>query len=180
AVLPPLPLALAAGAGSGVGATAGADAGSRTSAGVGTSAVGGATRTGWSPLAGPLGAKLAVTGLVVLGVGYALLGSRAHGSSPAHRPGPAPPALASQALLQVPHSAHRAPARGVNARSARRPSASHARPSRGGHPAGEAAAREFLPERARGETPAVPASRSAAQPSSPSGAPRTKGEFGFE
>jgi DNA-directed RNA polymerase specialized sigma24 family protein len=194
AVLPPLPLplALAGGAGSAAGALAG---GAATSAGTATSAAGGVTGAGWSGLAGSLSAKLAVTGLVVLGAGYAELGGRAHSSSPAHRAASAPPSVASEALLQVPVTARGAPARSVTARSTRRSPGPRVRSPFNERLAGEAAAREFGPERAgrvasRTQTPAPARSGRAAGVASHASTPvlarSRRGssgathEFGFE
>jgi DNA-directed RNA polymerase specialized sigma24 family protein len=176
AVLPPLPLplALAGGAGSAAGALAG---GAATSAGTATSAAGGVTGAGWSGLAGSLSAKLAVTGLVVLGAGYTVLGGRDHGSSPAHRAASAPPSVASEALPRVPFTAPRAPARGVPARSTRLSSGPRVRSPLNERLAGEAATREFGPEQVRREGPTATATAHAPSPRSASLAAR---EFGFE
>jgi DNA-directed RNA polymerase specialized sigma24 family protein len=193
AVLPPLPLPLPLALAGGAGALAGG--GAATSAGTATSAAGGVTGAGWSGLAGSLSAKLAVTGLVVLGAGYTVLGGRDHGSSPAHRAPSAPPPVASEALPRVPFTAPRAPARGVPAHSTQLSSGPRVRSPLNERLAGEAAAREFGPERAgrvasRTQTPAPARSGRAAgvasYASTPTPARSRHGsagathEFGFE
>jgi RNA polymerase sigma factor (sigma-70 family) len=179
AVLPlPLfsPLALVGGtagaapAGGGVGATGAG----MTSAGVGMpTGVGGA---GWSGLAGSLTAKLAVTALVVFGVGYVVLGIGAHGSPPATRAAPKPSAVASGTLSHTLFPALRAPVRGR--RSTRRPSTAHPRSSHTQHSAGEAAGREFGPERVQHEAPPTPSAPTPA--GSPPNSANASREFGFE
>lgn len=148
---------------------------------------------GWSGVAGSLTAKLAVTAIVVAGVGYAALGSHAHASpsaSPSHgapTPTPTPTPIAVSASLQVPFALPVTPlasppdvgelesAHGT--RSRRRPIAavrlpSRAAPVRGGASRVEAAAaREFGPERASGPAPTQPTAPRASSPA---------GEFGFE
>jgi DNA-directed RNA polymerase specialized sigma24 family protein len=142
------------------------------SGGAGTTASGSnaATSTG---IASSLTAKLAVTALVVFGTGYAVLGSRAHGSPASRRPAAVSRPVVSTARSRGSFS-RRIPT--TTARHARRaashPHARHTHSSREMHPAGEAAAREFGPERvASPGTSPVPASRPARS------APN---EFGFE
>jgi DNA-directed RNA polymerase specialized sigma24 family protein len=161
-VLPPLPLLSRFVLAGGAGATAG---GSSVATG-GSSVV---TGTG---IAGSLTAKLAVTALVVLGTGYAVLGSRAHGSPVSRHSTAAPRSFVGGALPRASSprrnrttTGHRA--RRVTSHSSPR----HTRSSRSTHPAGEAAAREFGPERV--VTTASPAPR----PIHPSAATN---EFGFE
>ncbi len=214
AVLPPLPLSLSlaggagaaagAGAGNGMGAgagtTASAGSGAGTGAGAGAgSGMGAGTSTaagtgagaGWIGGAGSLTAKLAVTGLVAIGAGYAVLNSRAHGSPPARHAAPAvvpaSPPIASDALLQAHFPA--SPSRARGGRSDRGSIASRAHVARtglqrGAHSTAEAPPREFTPERVHGEAPAVhPAQPSAAAPasaSSPVGSSPATGEFGIE
>lgn len=183
AVLPlPLfsPLALAGGA-AGAGAAAGgvgATGAGTTVAGVGMSAgVGG---TGWSGVAGSLTAKLAVTALVVFGAGYAVLGNRPHGR-PAPRTAAKPSAVANGTLSHALFPALGVPAR--VRRSTRRSStahtrSSHTRSSHTPHSAGEAAGREFGPERVQREASATPSAPTPARSTlGSSGAAR---EFGFE
>ncbi len=188
AVLPPLPLslALAGGAGTAAGAGAGSGMGAGTSTAAGTGA-----GAGWSGVAGSLAAKLAVTGLVATGAGYAVLNSRAHGNPPARHAVPAvvpaSPAIAGDALAQAlfPAPLARARARGATRRS----TAPSARPPRAGsahgaHATVEAAPREFTPERVHGEAPAVsgaqPSAVAPAPASSPGGSSPATSEFGFE
>jgi DNA-directed RNA polymerase specialized sigma24 family protein len=128
-----------------------------------------ATSTG---VASSLTAKLAVTALVVFGAGYAVLGSRAHGSPASRHPAVVSRSVVSGARSRASSStrtrsttAHRA--RRVTSHSSPR----HTRSSRNTHPAGDAAAREFGPERV--VTTASPAPRS----THPSAA---TSEFGFE
>ena len=223
AVLPPLPLSLAlaggtgaaagagagtstaAGAGSGAGTSAGTSAGTGAGSGMGAgtgttasagSGAGTAAGAGWIGGAGSLAAKLAVTGLLVLGGGYAVLGGRAHGSlgGPAHSSALPSPAIAGDALAQAlfPVSRTRARAHARGGRSGRGSTGSTAARARvartgsqrGAHSTAEAPPREFTPERVHGEAPAVhPAQPSAASPpptSSPVGSSPATGEFGFE
>ncbi len=145
---------------------------------------------GWSGLAGSLTAKLAVTAIVIVGVGYAALGSHAHASQsgrPSHAaltPAPIAVFAPSQALFVLPTTPFlvRPPYAGKpenahGARSKQRPTAaarlhSHAALVRGATSRVEAAAsREFGPERASGPAPTQPTGPRANSPA---------GEFGFE
>jgi DNA-directed RNA polymerase specialized sigma24 family protein len=118
--------------------------------------------TGGSGFAGSLTAKLAVTAVAMLGTGYAVLGSRAHGSLPAR--GIAAPAPATTgALLRLSSPVRAETARGR--RSSRRP----VRAARKAHAANSAVAPEFGPERVRSERSGTSAPRS-----------RATHEFGFE
>jgi RNA polymerase sigma factor (sigma-70 family) len=168
----------------------------RAAAGARTGAVGAAANAsrfgvgGWSGIAGSLTTKLAVTAVVVVGAGYAALGSHAH-ASPSGRPAhaapapiavsalsPAPFALSSVSTLTGPPFAWgQASAHGP--RSKRRPRAAarrHARSAQAhGESSVEAAAREFGPERASGVAPAQSAASTQAR------APGSEaGEFGLE
>jgi DNA-directed RNA polymerase specialized sigma24 family protein len=184
AALPPLPLSLAlaggsgavaAGTGGGVGGGVGSAAGSGPGIGVGGGLIGGA---------GSLAAKLAVLAVVTVGAGYAVTGGRARDNS---RPAPAQAAPALSPAVAGTLSA--SPPAALNARTRARarspirrstlPGAGprHRRPAHGARSAAEAAAREFTPERVRGE--ASVAQRSTAT-SLRGGAPAVQGEFGFE
>ncbi|MFZ2114041.1 MAG: hypothetical protein WAU77_09955, partial [Solirubrobacteraceae bacterium] len=145
---------------------------------------------GWSGVAGSLTAKLAVTAIVVVGVGYAALGSHAHASQsgrPSHAaltPAPIAVSAPSQALFVLPDTPFLArppyagkPESAHGARSKQRPTAaarlhSHAALVRDAASRVEAAAaREFGPERASGPAPTQPTAQRAGSP---------VGEFGFE
>jgi DNA-directed RNA polymerase specialized sigma24 family protein len=132
----------------------------------------GGTRTGAaakasSGVSGSLTAKLAATAVIVLGAGYGVLGSHAHGSTPAHRTGARsaglskPPAHASRASSNT-HVHVR--------RSDRRSSRARGHSTRKARPIGGASNYEFSPERVGSQPPParVP------QPS------RGGTEFGFE
>ncbi len=105
-----------------------------------------------SGVSGSLTAKLAVTAIVVLGVGYGVLGSRAHGSTPTHRIG-ARSVDASKSATYAPKtsSAVHAHVRRPNKRSslAHTHSERKARSIRGG------SSYEFVPERVGSEAPPV-------------------------
>lgn len=165
-VLPPAllaPTALAGGSGAGAGVAPGVTSGTQRLA----SALRIGGRSGWG-LGGSPAAKLAVTALVVLGAGYTLLGSRAHGSLPARHSTLSPASAASPQLLQSPPTVQSG-----KARSARR-SVSHLRRAHASHSAKPATdvrptAPEFGPER-------VPA-----EVGSPAHSPSpVAGEFGIE
>lgn len=144
---------------------------------------------GWSAGASSLTAKLAVTAIVVVGGGYAALGSHAH-ASPSGRPShaaTAPPPIAPSALSQAPfvlpvmppltRSLHAGePESAHGPRSKQRPTTAAARRRQRsalirGEPNVETAAREFGPERASGPAPTQPTASQAGSPA---------GEFGFE
>jgi DNA-directed RNA polymerase specialized sigma24 family protein len=143
---------------------------------------------GWSGVAGSLTAKLAVTAIVVVGVGYAALGSHAH-ASPSDSPSHAAPApIAVSALSQAPFvlpatlPLSRPPYAGIlesapGPRAKQRPIAAarlHSRAPlvRGAASRVEAtAAREFGPEQASGPAPTQSTAPSTTSPA---------GEFGFE
>jgi DNA-directed RNA polymerase specialized sigma24 family protein len=167
-VLPPLPLLSRFVMAGGAGKTTPV-AGGQAGAGVATG----------SGIAGSLTAKLAVTALVVLGAGYAVLGNRAHGS-PATRNRVA----VSRSVLS---NSRNADARASSLRgatslrrtrlAARRSSVPHRHALHYTRSTGDAAAREFGPERV--------GSRAASL--TPTGAPRAvrsasaaSNEFGFE
>ncbi|HTC60239.1 MAG TPA: hypothetical protein VK691_08995 [Solirubrobacteraceae bacterium] len=151
--------------------------GPRPGAGPATARAANASRLGaggWSGVTGSLTAKLAVMVVVLVGAGYAALGSHAH-ASPSGRPAHAAPAraqIAASVFSRAPFALPPAHARG--ARSNRRPTAAPGRRRRAAPvhaSSAEAAAREFGPERASGPSPTQPT------------APRTgssAGEFGFE
>jgi DNA-directed RNA polymerase specialized sigma24 family protein len=128
---------------------------------------------GWSSIAGSLTAKLAVTAIIVIGAGYAVLGSHAHASPNGRRTHTVPAPIAVSALSQAPfaplpaHAGGQRPERQHPAAARRH---RHSAPIHGGSNV-EAAAREFGPERASGPAPTQPT------------APRTGspvGEFSFE
>ena len=145
---------------------------------------------GWSGVAGSLTAKLAITAIVVVGIGYEALGSHAHASQsgrPLHvalTPAPIAISALSQAPFVLPATPPFArppyvgdPESARRARSKRRPTAAARRHSRVASARAAAslveaaAAREFGPERASGPAPTQPT------------APRTgspAGELGFE
>jgi RNA polymerase sigma factor (sigma-70 family) len=137
--------------------------------------VGGRFNGGWSGLAGSLTAKLAVTALVVLGAGYALLGSRAHGNLPAARAAGSPALIDGEALSRLPFPGLRASAR--RNRSVRRPLDAGPRSAHGRRPGREAGSREFGPERVLREAATMPP---AAAPAQPRNSSRPTREFGIE
>jgi RNA polymerase sigma factor (sigma-70 family) len=130
---------------------------------------------GWSAVAGSPTAKLAVTAIIVVGAGYAALGSHAHASQGGRRPRavPALPPIAASVLSQAPFAL--APARAGGPRPNRRPTSAKRRQQRSvpihGESNVEVAAREFGPERASGPAPTQPTAPRAGSPA---------GEFGFE
>ncbi len=140
--------------------------------------------TGWSGLSGSLIAKLAVTALLVLGGGYALLGSRAHGSPPVAPAAVAPAPAARSALSRGLVEALGARAHGARPRMhsfavhprAPRPRALRLRAL---HPRSprpfKASVLEFLPERSNRRVVPAPV----APVSSPAAA-RLTPEFGIE
>jgi hypothetical protein len=138
---------------------------------------------GWSGLAGSLTAKLAVTAVVLIGAGYALLGSRAHGSAGGRsgHAASAPPPFASEAFAQAilpTFAAHIHPA-GTTSRSA----PSHARSpriARTTHSAGQAGSGEFSPERLHRERVVVSPVATPTLKRSSRGSSRTAREFGIE
>lgn len=180
-VLPlPLPLlsqaALAGGAGAARGA-AGMGTGRARIAARGLRA-GRRAGHGWGGLSGSLTTKLAVTALAVLGAGYAVLGSRAHGSPPAAhatRAAPSPTlstTLARTLLPPLGKTAHR----GTATRHSTSPKSP--RPVRGLRTARNATTREFLPERLPRAQAGV--ALTPTPPPSPGGSSRAAGEFGIE
>jgi RNA polymerase sigma factor (sigma-70 family) len=143
---------------------------------------------GWSGVAGSLTAKLAVTAIVVGGVGYAAIGSHAHASPSGSRSHAAPAPIAVSALSQAPFALPATPPSSSppyagelestrGARSKQRPTVAARRHSRTASVGGAAsrvetpAAREFGPERASGPAPSQPP---------PPLAGSSAGEFGFE
>jgi DNA-directed RNA polymerase specialized sigma24 family protein len=165
AVLPPLPLRLV------LRAAARTAPGVGSGASSGTGASSGAGGAGWSGSAGSLTAKLAVTGLIALGGGYAVLDNRAHGSpahgNPAPRLGARAPLPVGKKRSLVPHPKPSAPT--DRRRSARHSAASHARAVGSTRPTREPAALEFGPERIQPQPPSTPVR-----------ATHAPGEFGFE
>jgi DNA-directed RNA polymerase specialized sigma24 family protein len=128
----------------------------------------------WSGLAGSLTAKLAVTAFVLLGAGYALLGSRAHGSPPGRRgASAAAPAPLSQAAFPV-LGAPAQWARSTRSSTARKHSLGKARSTRG------ATAGEFSPERVHREQAIAPPGQAALSVRSQSSSSRAAREFGIE
>jgi hypothetical protein len=149
-------------------------------AGAGAAGTGAARLGGSGKLAGSLTAKLAVavTALVTVGSGYAVLGGHAHGSPrepSAHAA--APWSAAHETLAQAIFPPLGAPARAR--RSTRRSPVAYARfshASRATRSTGAASSREFSPERVSHERPVpgpVPAR-------SPGGSSRAAREFGPE
>jgi hypothetical protein len=120
-------------------------------------------------VSGPLTAKLALTAIVVLGAGYGVLGSRAHGSTPSHRVGAGSVSIgrSSTHVREASSQSH------VHARarhSRRRSGGARAHSERKARSAGGASSYEFAPERVGSEIPPVRTSR-----------PNRAGtEFGFE
>jgi DNA-directed RNA polymerase specialized sigma24 family protein len=179
-VLPPLPLVPALGGSAGATARAGA---SRRVGAVRIAARGrpGLAARTLARVRGPLGGaslpvKIAVTAALLIGAGSAYLAARPS-PSPARgqvlRAAVSPASVGRAISVPVPHQRQSAQA------AARRLAAKRRRAEvKRGHPKsrtifrGEPSASEFLPERARGETPA------AAAPSST--ASSTAGEFGIE
>jgi DNA-directed RNA polymerase specialized sigma24 family protein len=127
---------------------------------------------GWSSVAGSLTAKLAVTAIVLVGAGYAALGSHAHVSQAGRSARSSPPPIAASVLSQAPFALPPARARGTGPN--RRPTAAIRQHKRSAPTHGESnvepAAREFRPER----TGPAPTRSTAPSTSSPAG------EFGFE
>ncbi len=154
---------------------------------------------GWGGLSGSLIAKLAVSAAVLLGGGYAVLGSRAHGSlggghpplvgvsavAPASVPGvlvpvpfsPAGADVLTHALFGVPHVRTRART-GHPKRGSTTPSSRRSRTARLRNGSVIVGSHEFGPERAA-LAPAAPPAQSAA-PVSASGTGSTAAEFGLE
>jgi len=128
---------------------------------------------GWSGLTGSLSAKL-VTVLVVLGGGCALLGTRAHGNSPAARGAGSSASTGGEALSRLRFPGFRAPA--GRSRSPGRPLAARPRRAHGKRPGSQTGSREFGPERVAHEA-AIP---SAATPVPPRNLPRATREFWIE
>jgi DNA-directed RNA polymerase specialized sigma24 family protein len=183
-VLPPLPLLSRLVLSGGAGTTAGAGGGitvdrvvggAGSAAGTATSGSGFATGSGF---AGSLTAKLAVTAAVVLGAGYAVLGSRAHGSLAArHHAAVLRPVVSSpspRASLSV--GAATPTARIAHSTARRRFPGNHHTPHNA-RSTNEAAAREFGPERVSSST--TPAASPATSSSAPRGGAASN-EFGFE
>jgi DNA-directed RNA polymerase specialized sigma24 family protein len=182
-LLSPLVLAGAGAAGTATSATGAGSAGAGTTAaavvaGAGMRVGSGVTGSGWSGLAGSLTAKLAVTAAVMLGTGYVVLGSRAHGSPPTPRAATAPQAAANETLSRALAPALGSPAHGR--RLTRRSSTTHMRSSRTAHSPGETAGPEFGPERIRREATAAPSAPVAAPAPSPRNSSRAAREFGIE
>jgi DNA-directed RNA polymerase specialized sigma24 family protein len=133
---------------------------------------GGPTRAGVaakasSGVSGSLTVKLAVAGIVVLGTGYGVLGSRAHGSTPTHRIGTRSVNPSKPPLYEPQTSIHRAHVR--SPRSSRGSSHAHTPSTRKAPSSRAASSYEFAPERVAGQPPpakVLPPSRGA--------------EFGFE
>jgi RNA polymerase sigma factor (sigma-70 family) len=151
--------------------------------GGGSAVTRGVTAKASSGISGSLTAKLAVTAVVVLGMGYAVMGSRAHGGTRRpSAPGGALSPAGSGLLLHVPFGVPRTRAHAraehpahVNTTSR----AHHSRPASA--PAGTrvASSPEFGPERASATTALAPTARSTVRtPSTPGGYPA--GEFGLE
>jgi RNA polymerase sigma factor (sigma-70 family) len=138
---------------------------------------GGRPRGGWSGLGGSLAPKLAAIALITVAGGYAVLGSRAHGSPPVSRAaGATAPPASGGALAQAlfPTLTPRLARTGATRRSGPYKPRPPAHGSRSSHPR---TPREFLPERVSQEQSTL------ASPSAPTRAPartRRAGEFGIE
>jgi DNA-directed RNA polymerase specialized sigma24 family protein len=137
----------------------------------------------WGGLVGSLTAKLAVVAVMTAGAGYALLGSRAHGSgAPGHPVAPSTAVPASSARLsRTPFSAFATPA--SRPRAGRRSSTAHARSSRPlftRRSARKASSGEFSPERARREQAVAPFTSTHIPARTQSGSSHAAGEFGIE
>lgn len=147
----------------------------------GVSRLGGKLGGGLGGLQGSLAMKLAITFALVFGTGYAVLGSRAHGSP--HRssvPSVAPVVRGGGVLLHVPFGVTRARARGGHPDRAN--TTSHSHPSRTASvPPGTRGARspEFGPERASAAAVLAPAAGSTAPAHAGRGG-SPAGEFGPE
>ncbi len=153
--LPLLPLLTLAGgtARAGTGAHgAGTGAHAKTGTGVQVSS------TGWSGLTGSLTAKIALTAVTMLGVGYSLFGPRARRSTPTRNPvalhAAASPAVASNVLPRAFPVPLRASSR--RPRSTRRSAPVTTHSARRVRFLGEPASQEFSPERTQGEIGARP------------------------
>jgi RNA polymerase sigma factor (sigma-70 family) len=123
----------------------------RPALGGGTSKAGAAAKASGG-VSSSLTAKLALTAIVLLGGGYGVLGSRAHGSTPTHRVGARavdvgkPPTYAPETSSRVhPHVR----------RSDRRSSQAHTHSERKARSGGGASGYEFAPERVGSETAPV-------------------------
>ncbi len=175
------PAASAAGASSRPGVTAWA----RLKAGIGVGR--GAGGSPWSGLGGSLSVKLAFTALVLLGGGYAVLGSRAHGSrgKPSSHT-PTPPRLAEEGYASEALSQAILPTlepRSSRARQTGRSSSVHARSRRATHSAYSAltaSSGEFSPERVRRERYGAQQAATPVSARPQSGSSRATREFGIE
>jgi hypothetical protein len=173
-LLSPLALAGGSAATGGQGAAAAVTPAATRLAATG-SRVGHMASGGWSGLAGSLTAKLAVTALVVIGAGYVLLGSRAHGHLPAARTAITPRPVVGETLAFPAFSA----ARRRRSHPIRHSSTAHPRSSRTwtARSTGGAGGREFLPERSKEGVPVV---SSTATPARSRNSSRAAREFGIE
>ncbi|HEY3971023.1 MAG TPA: hypothetical protein VGL79_06450 [Solirubrobacteraceae bacterium] len=126
----------------------------RLTLGGGTTRHGVAAKTS-SGVSSSLTAKLAVTAIVVVGAGYGVLGSRAHGSTSTHRVG-ARPVDVSKPRRYAPTKTS-SPVRAHAHRSSRRSSTAHAHAHsrRKARSSDEGSSYEFAPERVGGEAPSV-------------------------
>jgi RNA polymerase sigma factor (sigma-70 family) len=124
----------------------------RLALGSGTTRAGAAAKAS-SGVSSSLTAKLAVTAIVVLGAGYGVLGSRAHGSTSTHRIGAQSVNVSKPSTYAPKTSSHvHAHAR----RSRRRSSPAHTHAARKARSTGGGASSyEFAPERVGSKTPPV-------------------------
>ena len=120
-----------------------------------------------SGVSAPLTAKLAVTSIVMLGAGYGVLGSRAHGSTPTNRIGARSVEVSKPATHATKTLSH---VRAQVRRSNRRSSPAHPHSEHKARSIGGGSSYEFAPERVGSETPPVRAVQSA----------HAGTEFGFE
>jgi hypothetical protein len=122
-----------------------------------------------SRLGGSLTAKLAITAAVMLGVGYSLLGGRAHGSTPTHQTA-ARPLGVGRPRSHPPRTPNRVQHLHIR-RSVRRASRARVDSTSNMRSSGTVSGYEFAPERVAG--PAAPAR-------APAPTHAGAGEFGFE
>jgi DNA-directed RNA polymerase specialized sigma24 family protein len=177
-LLSPLALAGAGGAGAGSAATGPAARMGAGSTRIAASGLRAGSRASGG-LVGLLIPKLAVIAVFAVGAGYAMLGSRAHGSPPAgHATRATPQSNPGGGLAQtLPPALAARPSRGNATRHFQTPSPRP--PARGSRSVRARSPREFLPER----LPREQGSSSTPAPAStrlPGGSRRAGGEFGIE
>jgi DNA-directed RNA polymerase specialized sigma24 family protein len=134
----------------------------------------GGRASGWSGFAGSLTAKLAVIAAILLGAGYAVFGSRAHGSPSAARPPAVPASVAGETAPLPAFSARARRSHPIRRSPTTKPGSSRTRTARS---TSEASGREFLPERLKDGVPVV---SSTATPARSRNSTRAAREFGIE